>query len=184
MPRKVLNVGGGSKRFALPVEFAGWEHVLLDVDASLKPDVVADARNLVGAPIGPYDAVYCSHVLEHFYPHDLPRVLRGFRSVLKPDGFAFIRVPDVGAVLRVAAERGLECVLYESEVGPITARDVIYGHAGLVTRSEWQAHKTGFTRESLGIALTEFFPHVRTRVAGGYELHALASVAAEVRLAA
>src|SRR6266446_7887238 len=41
-----------------------------------------------------FDAVYCSHNLEHYYRHDGATVLRGFLHVLKPDGFAEIKVPD------------------------------------------------------------------------------------------
>jgi predicted SAM-dependent methyltransferase len=44
--------------------------------------------------------VYCSHNLEHYYHHEVPRVLAGSLHVLKPHGFAEIRVPDVEAVCR------------------------------------------------------------------------------------
>lgn len=61
------------------------------------PDVVCDARQLSQLPRATYDAVYCSHNLEHYYRHDVPKVLAGFSHVLKVGGFVHIIVPDMGA---------------------------------------------------------------------------------------
>ena len=105
---KVLNVGGNSKAIALPPIFDGYEHLLLDIDPTGKPDLLCDARELTSTPAAQYDAVYCSHNLEHYFRHDVPRVLAGFIHVLKPQGFAFIRVPDIQEVMRIAVERRLE----------------------------------------------------------------------------
>ena len=99
MTRRVLNVGGNSRRIPIPAHFSGWEHHLLDIDPAGAPDIVCDARELQALPAASYDAVYCSHNLEHYFRHDLPRVLAGFLHVLKPDGFADIRVPDMLAHL-------------------------------------------------------------------------------------
>lgn len=63
--KKVLNVGGNTKAIPLPPEYAGWEHVLLDIDPKGNPDVVCDARELTTLPSATYDAIYCSHNLEH-----------------------------------------------------------------------------------------------------------------------
>jgi hypothetical protein len=58
---------------------SGWTHHLLDIDERVRPDVLGDARELASlVPAGTYDAVYCSHNIEHYYPHDVPKVLRGF----------------------------------------------------------------------------------------------------------
>ena len=65
-PRRLLNVGGGSKTIAIPPHYAGWEHLLLDVDTKSAPDVVCDARELASLPAAQYDAIYCSHNLEHY----------------------------------------------------------------------------------------------------------------------
>jgi hypothetical protein len=48
--RKVLNVGGNSKEIALPPQYNGWQHVLLDIDPRGNPDIVCDARNLTSLP--------------------------------------------------------------------------------------------------------------------------------------
>ena len=108
--------------------FDGYEHLLLDIDPAGKPDLLCDARELTSTPAAQYDAVYCSHNLEHYFRHDVPRVLAGFIHVLKPQGFAFIRVPDIQEVMRIAVERRLEPddVLYQSASGPIQVLDVLY----------------------------------------------------------
>jgi len=151
--KKVLNVGGNSKAIPLPSQYEGWEHVLLDIDPKGSPDVVCDARELSSLSSATYDSVYCSHNLEHYYYHDAIKVLAGFVHVLKADGFALIRVPDLGEVMRVVVEKNMDIddVLYQSASGPITVRDVIYGYGVEIERSgnEFYAHKTGFTQKSL-----------------------------------
>jgi len=156
---RVLNVGGNSKAIPIPPHYAGWEHLLLDIDPRGNPDVVADARELAALPAAQFDAVYCSHNLEHYHVHEGRRVLRGFVHVLKDDGFAEIRVPDLRAVMDRVVESGMDIqdVLYTSNAGPITARDVLYGWSVEIEQSgkDFYAHKTGFTAKSLLVALRE-----------------------------
>jgi len=151
--RKVLNVGGSSKEIPLPPQYAGWDHVLLDIDPRGRPDVVCDARELSNFTGATYDSVYCSHNLEHYYRHDATKVLAGFIHVLKTDGFAFIRVPDLGELMKTVVQKELDIddFLYQSPAGPITARDVIYGYGVEIERSgnHFFGHKTGFTQKSL-----------------------------------
>lgn len=155
--KRVLNVGGNSKAIPLPAQYAEFEHVLLDIDPTGSPDIVCDARELSGLDSDSFDAVYCSHNLEHYYRHDVPKVLRGFLHVLKEGGFAHIRVPDIQEVMRVTIDKGLdiEDVLYQSPSGPIMVLDVLYGYSAKIERSgeEFFAHKTGFTHKSLVRAL-------------------------------
>jgi SAM-dependent methyltransferase len=176
--RKVLNVGGGNKDIPLPTQYQGWQRVLLDIDPRGLPDVLCDARKLDALPAAQYDAVYCSHNLEHYYPHDVPRVLAGFRHVLKPDGFAHIIVPDIAAVMSTAVEKRLDIgdVLYRSPAGPITVHDVIYGYGVEIESSgdDFYAHKTGFTEKSLSSALTAAGFGAVFVVAGNLELQSLA----------
>jgi SAM-dependent methyltransferase len=176
--KKLLNVGGNNKAIALPPHYAGFEQLLLDIDPAGSPDIVCDARELASLKGGQFDAVYCSHNLEHYFRHDVPKVLAGFLHVLKDGGFAHIRVPDIAEVMRVSVERGLdiEDVLYDSEAGPIMVLDVLYGHAAQIERSgeDFYAHKTGFTKKSLlaallGAGFTKAFSKV-----GHLEIDALA----------
>jgi SAM-dependent methyltransferase len=155
--KRVLNVGGNSKAIPLPAPYADFEHLLLDIDPTGQPDIVCDARRLDTLDPDQFDAIYCSHNLEHYYHHDVAKVLTGFRHVLRSGGFAHIRVPDVGAVMKQCVERGLdvEDVLYQSSLGPITVLDVLYGYGKQIQSSgvDFFAHKTGFTQKSLSRAL-------------------------------
>ena len=155
--KRVLNVGGNSKDIALPPQYAGFEHLLLDIDPRGDPDICCDARELRSLAEEQFDAIYCSHNLEHYYRHDVPRVLAGFLHALKPGGFAHIRVPDLNDLFRqvVARKLDVEDVLYTSSLGPIMVLDVIYGYSVEIERSrqDFYAHKTGFTEKSLVAAL-------------------------------
>ncbi|QTR44945.1 methyltransferase domain-containing protein [Thiothrix litoralis] len=178
MTNKVLNVGGNSKAIPLPPQYAGFEHILLDIDPSGNPDVVCDARQLDTLTADQYDAIYCSHNLEHYYAHDVPKVLAGFRHVLKDSGFVHIRVPDVDALMRTVLAKNLDLTdtLYQSPAGPITALDVLYGYGKKIAESgeDFFAHKTGFTPKSLLHALRQHgFPWVFTQT-GNLEIQAVA----------
>jgi len=171
----VLNVGGASKAYALPGHYAGWGHVLLDIAPGKDVDLVLDARRLGELPQSVFDAVYCSHNLEHYYAHEVPLILAGFAHVLKAEGFAEIRVPDLDSVLRAMVERNLdvEDALYQSRSGPISVRDVLYGLGSAVASGKvYFAHKTGFTMRSLRKALdASGFTQVHDLAPlGGYEV--------------
>jgi hypothetical protein len=157
MMKRVLNVGGNSRDILLPPQYAGFQQVLLDIDPKGSPDILCDARRLTSLAAGQFDAVYCSHNLEHYYRHDVRTILAGFLHVLKTGGFAHIRVPDLHEVMRITLERGLdvEDVLYQSPEGPIMVLDVLYGYGAEIERSgqDFYAHKTGFTQKSLIRAL-------------------------------
>jgi len=176
---KVLNVGGNSKAIPIPSCYDGWQHDLLDIDPKGNPDVLCDARELWKLPPRQYDSIYCSHNLEHYHRHDVLNVLKGFRTVLKKDGFIFIRVPDIRAVMQRVIDDDLDIddVLYETSHSPILVRDVIYGWHLEIERSgnDFFAHKTGFTDKSLRSVLEGVgFKDVHVWVGTGYELLALA----------
>jgi SAM-dependent methyltransferase len=161
----VLNVGGGNKTIQIPQHYQNWQHLLLDIDPEGDADIVMDARKLKNLPKGQFDAIYCSHNLEHYFRHDVASVLSGFLHVLKPDGFAEIHVPNMRSVLKHFVETGMEIddILYESPSGPISVLDVIYGWGKQIesTGVDFYAHKTGFTHTSLMAALNAAgFVHV------------------------
>ena len=151
--KRLLNVGGGSKSIPIPAEYAGFDHVLLDIDPAGQPDIVLDGRSLGDLAGSQFDVVYCSHNLEHYFRHDVPRVLAGFFHVLKPGGFARIRVPDLLELMRRVVEGhvDLEAQLYVSSAGPIAPLDVVYGFGRRIEDSgvDFFAHKTGFSVQSL-----------------------------------
>ncbi len=176
--KRVLNVGGANKTIPLPPHYQGWEHVLLDIDPRGAPDVVCDARELTTLLASQFDAVYCSHNLEHYYRHDVSRVLAGFRHVLNSDGFAEIRVPDLADLMQTVVRRGLDVddLLYQSPAGPVTVRNVLYGLGTEIERSgnDFSAHKTGFTKKSLTALLVRCGFPVVYNGAGNFEVAAFA----------
>lgn len=177
---RVLNVGGNNRTIPLPDQYNGWQQYLLDIDPKGGPDIVCDSRDLCSLPGSEYDAVYCSHNLEHYYRHDVLKVLQGFTHVLKEYGFAHIRVPDIGAIMQIVVERNMDIsdVLYSSQAGPIKVRDVIYGLESEIEQSgnDYFAHKTGFSQKSLReILAISGFNYVFVS-AGNYEINALAFI--------
>jgi hypothetical protein len=150
----------------------------LDIDPKGKPDVLCDARQLSQLPGGMYDAVYCSHNLEHYYRHEVPKILAGFSHVLKDGGFAHIVVPDIGEVMRFAVEKGkdIDDLIFISSGKPTMILDVMSGLGVEIEESgnDFFAHKTGFTQRSLPAMLARCgFRHVYSGVAK-YEVIAFA----------
>jgi Methyltransferase domain len=158
--KRVLNAGSGPKSARqLHPAFRRdlWEEVRLDVDPEANPDVVSsltDMRRRISSQS--FDAVWSSHSLEHLHAHEVPVALSEFKRVLKPDGFALITSPDLESIASLILERGLSYVAYTSPMGPITSRDMLFGHAGSIAQGKiFMAHNTGFTCASLGQLLVE-----------------------------
>jgi SAM-dependent methyltransferase len=152
---RVLNVGGGSSR-NLPPLYRGWEQDLLDIDPNIGADIVCDAKRMRTLAASKYDAVFCSHNLEHFAKHEIPEVLAGMLHVLKPTGFANIVVPNIEVAIKamVAGGHDIGDLYYMAGPNPITFHDVFYGWGRMTANGNpWYAHKTGFTPKTLGKAL-------------------------------
>lgn len=173
---RVLNVGGGP--VPVPPQYGDWDVDLLDIDPAIRPDILLDARELGTLPAGEYDAVYCSHNLEHYHEHEIDVVLRGFYHVLTDDGFADVRVPDAKAVIEAVVKSALDLdsVLYQSSAGPIRVGDVLWGYQVEITRTgqSYYAHKWGFSRNLLGRALKRNGFEYVLLGGGNYELRAMA----------
>jgi len=158
-PRRVLHAGCG--RSPLPEFLHGCTETRLDIDPSVAPDVVASMANI--GDIGPFDAIWCSHSLEHLLPIDGAQALREFARVLAPGGYVMIIVPDLEDV------RPTNDVLYESGVGPITGLHLFYGHDGL--ENPHMLHRTGFMAVTLKDALEAAgFSKVTTQRLNNYNL--------------
>jgi SAM-dependent methyltransferase len=153
--RQVLNAGSGSRsaRQLHPLFApARWREVRVDIDAESEPDIVASIADMGSVlPDGSFDGVWCSHVLEHLFAHEVPLAVAEFRRVLADDGFALITSPDLETVAAMVLEGGLDQVAYMSPSGPITAHDMLFGHSPSLAEGRWSmAHNTGFTCASLG----------------------------------
>lgn len=159
-PMLVLNAGCGPRhpgRLHSLFRVPEWRELTLDLDPKTQPDFVGsitDMREFF--PAESFEAVWCSHSLEHLYVHEVPAALSEFRRILKSNGFAIVTCPDVQAVAGAVATKGLDEVAYVAPAGPITLHDIIYGHGPSVRNGDhFMAHKTGFTSDRLGILALE-----------------------------
>ena len=175
---KVLNVGGSVA--AMPARYDGYEKVLLDIDADVKPDLCFDAKDLRGRADlrEQFDVVFSSHCLEHFYRHDVAVVLEGFNHVLSAEGYVDIRVPDVGKLINHMRERNLSVTDTWYRTGdnqPISFHDALFGwNVAMSNGNLYYAHRCGFTSASLSTALAEAGFKSVWVAATGLDLHALA----------
>lgn len=145
MTASLLHVGcGGDSR---PEWLSQYVETRLDIDPRHDPDIVASMVEL--GEIGPFDAVYCSHALEHLFPHEVETALSEFQRVLKPGGVAYIFVPDLEGV------DATDEVLFDSPAGKITGLDLIYGLRHALKDQPYMAHKTGFMLDTLFCSLTK-----------------------------
>jgi SAM-dependent methyltransferase len=177
--RRVLNVGSGPRtsRSLHPAFSAeAWNEVRLDIEPSVEPDLVGSVTSL-GSLLSEssVDAVWASHVMEHLFRHEVDPALRQVFRVLKEDGFAIFTSPDIAVAVDIAARFGMDHVIYHSPAGPITAHDMIFGHSASIAAGRLHmAHKTAFTRDSLGQSLlVAGFPTVIAKV-DRYDLWAVA----------
>lgn len=131
---EVLEIGGNVKPQA-HIIFPDAKVVSLDVDPAMKPDIVADAGNMPEALHGRFDAIFASHVLEHFSYWKEQDVLKGWIRCLKPDGELHIVVPS--------AEWAAREVLSEK---PSPA---IHGHMLAGQVNGWDVHLNIFTMRKL-----------------------------------
>ncbi len=159
-PQKtVLHVGCGPYgRDSLHKTFRTkeWLEVRLDIDPSVKPDIIGTITDMSGVASEFADALYSSHNLEHVFNHEVPVALAEFYRVLKPGGFALITLPDIQKVAECVAEGNLEDTLYVSAAGPIAAIDILYGFGEAIARgNHYMAHRTGFTAQSLAKKMQE-----------------------------
>lgn len=93
-------------------------------------DFVQDAKDMSNFSDNTVDEVYCSHILEH-WPHiETVNVLREWRRVLKPNGKAWISVPDlmrcIEFVKREPASEWAINLLYGDQNGPLAFHYVTF----------------------------------------------------------
>lgn len=166
--RLVLHVGcGPPEESNLHPRFRGaeWRELRLDIDPRVLPDIVGDMTNMDGIPAASVDAVWSSHNIEHVFAHQVSDVFGEFLRVLRPGGQVLITTPDLQRAAERIASGRLEDPLYESEAGPISALDIVYGHGREISRGfHFMAHRTGYTARSLDRRLREAgFDDVRVR---------------------
>ena len=157
--RKFLHVGCGPGRKGPKTPgFDGpdWTEIRLDIDPKVSPDLIGTITDMSAVETGSMDAVFSSHNIEHVYPHEAPLALGEFKRVLNPNGFVSITCPDLMAVAKFIAERGLDETAYVSGMGPITPVDMLFGHRDSLRQGNlFMAHRMGFSAQTLMTALKE-----------------------------
>jgi len=177
--RRVLNTGCGAyspERLHATFRNSGWKEVRFDIDQAVNPDILGSIVDMSKIESGSFDAIWCSHNLEHLHTHDIPKALAEFNRVLKPDGFALIATPDLEAIAELIVNGRLEDTAYQSPAGPITALDMLFGLSTSIARGNlFMAHNTGFTADRMGRVLIETdFAEVLVKRGAHFDLWALA----------
>ena len=152
--KTVLHIGCGAyapEKLLAEFRAENWHEIRVDIDPAVKPDIVASLTDMSAIPDGQHDAIYSSHTLEHLHWHQVPVALGECLRVLRPGGTLVLKLPNLEAVCQaVAGGKSLVEPLYQSQVGPITALDVIYGYGKWIAEGNaFMAHKTGFSRQTL-----------------------------------
>ncbi|MFN3359980.1 MAG: class I SAM-dependent methyltransferase [Pseudanabaenaceae cyanobacterium] len=132
-----LHIGGKEKH-------QDWK--ILDIEPRPEVDFVADAADLRDFPSGCCDAIYASHVLEHFYHGiggEVIKVLKEWHRVLKPGGTIYLSVPDLDKL----------CWLYTRPDVTLQEKlhimSIIYGGQSNI----YDVHKVGFDYQIMGYYL-------------------------------
>lgn len=96
-PKIVLIIGKGNGLVSEYLKLAGIKIVVLDIDETLKPDVIASVLKMPFAN-NEFDAVLCAQVLEHLSYEDFFKAISEIRRVAKTG--AVISLPHFGPAIR------------------------------------------------------------------------------------
>jgi ubiquinone/menaquinone biosynthesis C-methylase UbiE len=140
---------------------SGYGCVRLDIDPGSNPDIVGTMVDLGMIRDEMYSVVYCSHSLEHLYPHDVPRALAEFYRVLKKGGKLVILVPDLQDV--AATDEKLEG-------SDLCGLHLYYGDAAQIEAHPYMAHHSGFVESTLRRAMESAGFTVETQRMSFYNL--------------
>ena len=148
--KTVLHAGCGSQTLKdLPdIYQKGYKEIRLDADATVNPDILCSMTN-INAFDSVYDSVFSCHSLEHLHPFGVVKSLSEFYRVLNKDGFVYIIVPDLERAAEYILQGKTMEDVYESESGPVTPLDMIYGFKDLTYINDYMTHKCGFTITTL-----------------------------------
>lgn len=96
-PKKVLIIGKGNGLVSEYLKLAGIKIVVLDIDETLKPDIIASVLKMPFAD-NEFDAILCAQVLEHLPYEDFFKAISEIRRVSKTS--AVISLPHFGPAIR------------------------------------------------------------------------------------
>jgi predicted SAM-dependent methyltransferase len=156
----LLNLGFGGhplKDFSHTSDLLDYREITLDIDNRHNPDILSDVNDMSHIPDNFVDCAYTSHMIEHIDYFKVPSVISEMLRVCKPDGFVRIITPNLKSIAEKIVSGDLLEKVYDSNGGPISAIDMIYGHRHSVHRSgvEFMRHRTGFTKKVFESLATE-----------------------------
>ena len=148
----ILNVGFGGLKISQQVDTADllyYREISLDIDKKYNPDIVADIHNISHIPDKFVNVVYSSHMIEHIHFFKVPSVIKEFLRIVKDGGLVRIITPNMSKVAEKLQSGDILDVLYQSEGGPITGMDILYGSRYHTHKhnKDYMAHKCGFTEK-------------------------------------
>ncbi len=156
--KTLLHVGCGHQNISDLKGFNNdhWKEIRFDIDENFNPDIVGTMTDMKSVETASVDALYSSYNIDHIFPHQVPIALREFHRVLKEDGMAVIKCPDIQGVCEAVAQDKLLDPLYDSPAGPISPIDILFGNRKAIAEgNEYMAKKGGFTYSVLNGALYE-----------------------------
>ena len=134
----LLNLGCGTKLLPDP-----WINIDKESYGGIEPDIITDISNLEMFDKGSAHVVMAIHVIEHFYPWEIPAILEEWYRVLTPGGLIIIECPDIlKAANFLLAGKGDNMAMWP-----------FYGDPN--HRNPLMMHKWGYTPETLGHTLTQ-----------------------------
>lgn len=108
-------------------------YLTVDIDASMKPDIVADITKKMDVESNTVDEIVAGHVLEHIDWPDSFKALAEFSRILKVGGIVKIAIPDMAALVRMML----------SGDSAFHVVGLIYGVGG--RENVFEQHRYGFT---------------------------------------
>lgn len=121
---------------------------IIDIESRPEVDYIADASDLSQFETNSVEAIYASHVLEHFYygiNNELISTLKEWHRVLKPAGRLLVSVPDLKTL----------CWLYlNPNLIPLERHHLMRIIFGGQTNI-YDVHKVGFDFDILALYLEE-----------------------------
>lgn len=91
-----LDLGSGDKKQR------GWISVDIRNNETVSPDIIADISQALPFPDNYADEARAIHIIEHFWPWDVERILKEWVRVLKPGAQLSIECPCLEKVLMLA----------------------------------------------------------------------------------
>lgn len=122
------------------------EWKIFDIEPRPEVDFLGNAAELGQFADNSIEAIYCSHVLEHFHfalEDEVERVLKEWLRVLAPGGKLYVSVPDLNVL----------CCLYQRPKASLMERFHVVAMMFGSQENIYDVHKAGFDYETLSYYL-------------------------------